>query len=236
MSVALPVVQSWDGENRRIYLKQGVTEFHWVTDIYPEYRNERRINEELRKYEPLVDARGYESKGNNKFTSRFLRLLTDNNGLTTKIVPFDETSEITALGEAITDVADIDSKLFDISSITNPVIINYTPPDTELIEVGVKQEDIDTIAENVVDGINNPVIIDPKENINRLESYLKKRYIDENLRYFLEINQEHFNTLKNELSISTNTNFISTQKVFLTVIVNNNLVDFEFKVYGRNVK
>lgn len=143
MSVAIPVVDTWDGENRRIILKTGVTSFHWIDDIYLEYRNERRTNESFRKWFPLIAASGNVSKGQGKATPRLLTLLTDDRVITTKVVPFDEATTISVNGEAITDIADTDAELFDMTTITNPVIIQYQPPSAEVIVVDAIEKSLD---------------------------------------------------------------------------------------------
>ena len=129
----MAVVASWDGANRRIYLLQGVTEFHPIDDIYREYRVERRTNESFRKWDPFMVTFGNQPKGGGKFTSRYLQLLDDGDIGQVKIVPFDEAGEISVTGEVLTDDQ---TTPFDISGLTNPVIFNYTPPDTEIISVG----------------------------------------------------------------------------------------------------
>lgn len=130
MSVGTPVVDSWDGANRRILLKQGVTEFHWIDDIYFEYRNERRLDEAFRKWEPFMVASGNEPKGGGKATPRLLKLL-----LGVKVILFDEAGEVQVNGEAITDNADVDPTLFDNSTRTFPIVINYQPSAAEVIVV-----------------------------------------------------------------------------------------------------
>jgi len=50
MSVAVPVIDYIDPEDRRIYLLSGVTEYHPLDDIYAEVRYLRRTDETLRKY------------------------------------------------------------------------------------------------------------------------------------------------------------------------------------------
>lgn len=147
MSLATPVVDSWDGANRRIYLKQGVTEFHWIDDIYIEYRNERRLVESFRKWNPFMEASGNVPKGLGKATPRLLTLLEN-----VKVIPYDEAGEIQVSGEAITDNADVDATLFDISTLTNPVVIQYQPPSAEVIVV-------DAIAERL--DYNGKVYFDP---------------------------------------------------------------------------
>lgn len=138
MSLAVPVVDNWDGENRRIYLKQGVTEFHWIDDIYIEYRYERRTVEAFRKWEPLISASGNEPKGLGKATPRLLKLL-----LGTKVILYDEAGEVQVNGEAITDNADVDPTLFDNSSRTQPIVINYQPSAAEVIVVDAIAEALD---------------------------------------------------------------------------------------------
>ena len=96
MSVAVPIVDTWDGPNRIIYLKQGVSNVYPIEDIYHEYRYARRTDENLRKYNPLILAAGNVSKGGGKFTPRYLVLLEG-----TKIIPFDENNTIYQLGELI---------------------------------------------------------------------------------------------------------------------------------------
>lgn len=124
----MAVVSTWDGANREIHLLSGVTEFHPIDDIYREYRTERASNEAFRVWEPFMTAEGNEPKGGGKFTSRYLLLLDG-----VKIIPFDEANEISVTGEVLTDDQ---TTPFDTSTITNPVIINYAPPDTELVEIG----------------------------------------------------------------------------------------------------
>ena len=131
MSVATPVINSWDGPNRRIYLKQGVTAFHWIDDIYFEYRNARKLEtDNIRKFEPFMVASGNEPKGLGKFTPRLLKLL-----LGVKVIPFDEAGIVTVTGEAITDDADNDATLFDVSQITQAVILKVQPPGAEIIRL-----------------------------------------------------------------------------------------------------
>jgi hypothetical protein len=123
----MAVVASWDGANRLIYLASGVTTFHPIDDIYREYREERRTSEAFRVWLPFMVAVGNDPKGGGKFTSRYLLLL---NGV--KIVPFDEANTITVTGEVLSDDQ---TEPFDYSTITNPVVVKYQPPDTELVEI-----------------------------------------------------------------------------------------------------
>lgn len=132
MSVLVPVVDTWDGVNRHIILKTGVTEFHWIEDIYEEYRNERRIDESFRKWKPFMTASGNIAKGGGKFTPRFLTMLDD-----AKVVPFDEVGVITltSLGECITDNPEINASPFYLDTLTSPIQIFVTPSESEIILV-----------------------------------------------------------------------------------------------------
>ena len=128
MSVLMPVIDSFDGEARRLYLKQGVETFHWIEDIYREYINHRAIVGDFQKWAPLMKASGNESKGGGKYTPRYVTLL---NG--TRIVPYDENILIEVTGEAITDNADVDPDPFDTSTRTQPLKLYITPPAAELV-------------------------------------------------------------------------------------------------------
>jgi len=128
MSVAVPVVESYDGAARRIYLKQGVDAFHWVEDIYREYINERATVEDYQKWFPMLKCSGNEPKGGGKFTPRYVTMI---NGC--RVIPYDENILITVTGEAITDNADVDPDPFDTSSRTQPLKLYITPPAAEIV-------------------------------------------------------------------------------------------------------
>lgn len=148
MSVASPVVQTWDGANRRIYLAQGVSSYAPIEDIYREYRNQRRLDENLRKFEPLLVAEGNVAKGGGKFTPRYVKLL---NG--TKIVPYDEALRLDLVGEIITDNPDVDPEIYDITGLTTAKPLFILPSEAEVITVqtgsGVTPQDILDIAAQV---------------------------------------------------------------------------------------
>ena len=128
MSVAIPVVNSWDGENRRAYLKQGVTAFHWIDDVYKEYRYWRRTVEAARVWDALMIAAGNNPKGGGKYTPRYITLL---HGF--RVIPYDENILIVVTGEAITDNPEVDPDPFDTSTRTQPLKLYITPPASELV-------------------------------------------------------------------------------------------------------
>ncbi len=148
MSVANPVVETWDGSARRIRLKMGVTTFHPITDLYHEYRYQRSTNEAFRVWEPLIRAEGNVAKGAGLFTPRYLVLL-----LGTKIMPYDESDTLTQDGEILTDDPDTDPSIYDTSELTVPKTIFVKPVGAEVITVatgsGVTDEDKDDIIAGV---------------------------------------------------------------------------------------
>lgn len=130
MSVATPIVETWDGENRRIHLKEGVSDYFPIEDLYTEYRNVRRTDEAFRVWNPLLLASGNVPKGGGVFTPRYVVLLDG-----TKIVPFDEVLKLSQLGDMITDDPDTDASLYDISTLTVPKVIFIKPSEAEIIQL-----------------------------------------------------------------------------------------------------
>lgn len=130
----MAVVASWDGDNRRIYL--ATNSFHPI-DLYREYRTWRRLNDAARVWDPLMKMDGNIPKGGGKSTPRYLTLLSDSNGIGTKIVPMDQSHTLEITGEIITDQPDTDPEIIDISSLlsTSKVRINYAPAEAEIIQV-----------------------------------------------------------------------------------------------------
>lgn len=127
----MSVVLNFDGENRRIYLKQGVESFHPIDDVYREYVEERRLNEEFRKYYPFIVASfttfKYNKNGVDYYTPRYIQLLDG-----AKIIPYDELSIVDVTGEIFTDDGTDPIRL---DTLVNGVKINYKPPEAELIKV-----------------------------------------------------------------------------------------------------
>lgn len=150
MSVASPVIDYIDGATRRIYLLQGVTQFHPIDDIYTEYRNLRRTNESLRKWHPFLKADGNINKGGGKATPRYVTLLEG-----TRIVPYDENAQLIVSGECITDNPEVDSDIFYTDELTNPVKVYYAPSEAEIIFVGDQSVDTDAPTWDGIEGINN---------------------------------------------------------------------------------
>ena len=126
MSVSSPVIASIDGESRRIYLKCGVNAFDWFTDVYAEYKHLRTTVEALRKWYPLVKAKGGELKENGERRESYLVMV---NG--TRVVPCDEAVNVTAIGEILTD--DIDDQYpFDLTGLVTPPTITLVNPNVHV--------------------------------------------------------------------------------------------------------
>lgn len=128
----MPIIDTIDGASRLIYLDAaavsgGALSFHTVEDIYKEYRVMRRTNENVRKFAPLLRADGNVAKGGGRFTPRYITLLDG-----AKIVVPDGIGTVNVAGEVLTDDQSVP---FDTSLATGPVIINYAPPEAEVIQV-----------------------------------------------------------------------------------------------------
>lgn len=131
MSVGTPIIDYIDGANRKIFLKQGVSDYYPIEDIYHEYRRLRALDTNgIRKFEPFLTAEGNKSKGGGAFTPRYVVLLDG-----TKIVPYNESLQVNQLGDMITDNADVDPLLYDVSNITVGKTIFIKPSESETIQL-----------------------------------------------------------------------------------------------------
>lgn len=133
----MPVVASFDGVTRRIVLDASVAGAEWSPlDLFKEYLAHRRDVHSFRGFEPLVRMVGGEPKGGGKFAPRFLQLLTDSRGITTKLVlPNSGPYRTLVSGELATDRPDTDPEPFDLSNLSTAVVIDYKPPDTEIVQI-----------------------------------------------------------------------------------------------------
>lgn len=134
----MALVASFDGQTRRITLSAESVDASWTPlELFTEYLRHRRDDHQFRGWEPLVRMVGGQPKGGGAFAPRFLQLLTDRRGITTKIVLPDSGPYRTIVdGEIATDQPDTDPEPFDVSGLTTAVIIDYKPPDTEVVVVG----------------------------------------------------------------------------------------------------
>lgn len=133
----MAVVATFDGANRRIILDPSVVDAEWSPlDLFREYLAHRRDVESFRGFSPLVRMVGGEPKGGGKSAPRFLQLLTDDRAITTKLVlPNLGPYRTLVTGELATDLPDTDPEPFDLSNLTTAVVIDYKPPDTEIVTV-----------------------------------------------------------------------------------------------------
>lgn len=134
----MAVAEAFDGANRLVYLDSSVAASSWrPLDLFVEYLRFRRDEHAFRRYEPLMRMRGGEPKGGGKFAPRFLQLLTDKRGLTTKLVLPDIGPYRTFVdGEIATDNPDLDPEPFDVGDLTTSgIIVDYKPAEAEIISV-----------------------------------------------------------------------------------------------------
>jgi hypothetical protein len=117
---------------KRIYLDVGVRSFHPVDDLYKELRTLRHTDESLRHFEMPLTASGNVAKGGGKFTPR---LVIFNEGW--RVVPEDTSHTLDVTGEQITDDGQSGPACFDFTPLgaTTKVIVNYQPPEAEVITV-----------------------------------------------------------------------------------------------------
>lgn len=130
----MAVIDYIDGPNRDIYLSaETVSADLEPMDVYKEMRALRRIDEELRKYDVFLEAKGYEPTGGGKFTARYVVELDG-----TRLIPYDTSHELTVIGTIITDDGQSGINCFDRSPLSPSTVvdINYIPPQVEIIEVG----------------------------------------------------------------------------------------------------
>ena len=149
MSVAQPVIDYIDPATRRIYLLDGVTEYHPIDDIYAEVRYLRRTDETLRKYFMFVQGGGNIPK-NVSGTLRTPRYSIFKN---CKVVVSEDTY---VTGEQL--YADADENIIGkgpdcIDHVLSPedAYLDYEPPGSEVIisGSGVTTQDKADIVEGV---------------------------------------------------------------------------------------
>ena len=131
MSVAVPVIDYIDPATRRIYLLDGVDEYHPLEDIYAEVRYLRRTDESFRKYFVFIQGGGNIPK-NVSGTLRTPRYAIFKN---CKVVVSDDTY---VTGEQL--YADADGNMIGkgpdcIDHVLSPsdAYLDYEPPGSEVI-------------------------------------------------------------------------------------------------------
>ena len=129
----MAVIDHLDVDNKLIYLATDVREYHPTDDIYKEVRDLRRLDESLRGFIIPVVASGNVAKGGGKYTAR-LAIFQDD----WRIVPEDVSHTLAVTGEQITDEGTSGAACFDFTplSYSTKIVVEYAPPDTEIIEMG----------------------------------------------------------------------------------------------------
>lgn len=124
----MAVIASIDGPARRINLHADTVDSSWEpVELYREYRLQRRTDETLRRFDPLLLMAGNIPKGGGKATPRYMLLIDG-----TRIVPFDASGVTTVAGEIITDDQ---SEPFDFSTLTQPMVVDKQPTDAEIVYI-----------------------------------------------------------------------------------------------------
>lgn len=139
----MPLIASMDGATRRIFLDPSVIDSSWAPlDVFKEYLTFRRDNEQFRGWYPLIKMVGGEPKDATRNQPRLLQMLTDDRGITTKLVlPVNAGAfyRTKVSGEISTDVTETDAEPFDTSNLTGPVVVDYKPAEAEVIQVNSAQ-------------------------------------------------------------------------------------------------
>lgn len=142
----MPLVVAVDYTNKLIFLgADSVGVDVQPIDIYKEMRARRRLNADNdRKFFPMITAFGNESTGPSTSTPRYANLASG-----VRIVPFDTPHSLLIRGNLISTSEGINGRdLFDRSSLTSEVDIDYQPPQVEIITVsagGVQPSDVWTV-------------------------------------------------------------------------------------------
>ena len=124
----MAIVETWDGENRRVYLHADTVNAVWdAVDLYREYRIHRRTVEAFRQWEPLLRMEGNIAKGGGRATPRYITMLDS-----AKIIPYDAAGFTRVAGEIITDD---ETSPYDYSTLTNPMVVEPSPAEAEIILV-----------------------------------------------------------------------------------------------------
>lgn len=129
----MPLIAAVDYPQRRIFLGPDSVGVEVLPiDIYTEMRSRRRINADNdRKFLPMVTAFGNERIGPTTSTPRFTDI---QDGV--RIVPFDTAHSLLIRGQLISRSEGLAGRdLFDRSSLTSEVDIDYQPPQVEVVQV-----------------------------------------------------------------------------------------------------
>jgi len=132
-------VESFSIAEKHIHLAEGVTTYHPTDDLYREMRFFRRMDESLRVVYPWCEAQGNIYKGTDDSGDHYTARLTqfkdgwlisphNNDGI-------DYILNVT--GEQISDIGTSGSLLMYTDDMEGKILVNYTPPDTEIIKVEV---------------------------------------------------------------------------------------------------
>ena len=147
----MPLVDFVDYPNKRIYLSADTVNTSIDTlDVYREVRALRRINDNHRKFKPMIIAGGNIQKTPTTFTQSYVQLLYG-----CRIVPFDVSHHILLIRETFTDDDLIGHEVFDrlplSTTTTVDVDVNVSEVEVRIVTTGsgVLPSDITAMAEAV---------------------------------------------------------------------------------------
>ena len=129
----MPLVAAVDYPNKLIFLGADSVGVEVLPiDIYKEMRERRRLDQDDdRSFFPMVTAFGNEDIGGGVSTPRYTNLADG-----VRIVPFDVDHSLLIRGNLISTAEGLAGRdLFDRSTLTSEVDIDYQPPQVEIITV-----------------------------------------------------------------------------------------------------
>lgn len=159
----MAVIDHIDGPNRDIYLSASTVGADFdPMEAYKEMRTLRRTDENLRKFELFLQAKGYEPTGGGKFTARYVVQLEG-----TRFIPYDTTHVLNVIGTVITDDGQSGVDCFDRGPLSPSIVvdINYIPPQVEVIEVVVGSAVTEQDKRDIIEGVWDEILTGGTHNI-----------------------------------------------------------------------
>jgi len=138
-------VENFSILHKHVHLAEGVTSYHPTDDIYKEMRFFRRMDHTLRKIDPWCEGGGNDFKGTDDAGDAHYtaRLTTFKDGWL--IAPHNNDGVdyiLNVTGEQISDEGTSGSALMYIGHLDGKILVNYAPPDTEIIKISSSNTDI----------------------------------------------------------------------------------------------
>lgn len=129
----MALIQSIDYLTKRIYLSIDSVGITLDTmDIYREVRTLRAINENDRKFDPMIVAGGNIQKTASKFTQPYVQLLYG-----CEIIPYDSDQVLTLVRDTFSDDGREQAQCFNLTGLSSTVVIVEAVEKVEVREVTV---------------------------------------------------------------------------------------------------